>query len=113
MSKIFYDHLINIEEIVLELDGYELTFEEKDEFINLIDGTLHHHTLQVILDLLPQEHHQDFLDQFYQAPHDQNLITYLKEKITDEIEKRIEEKAVEIKKEILLEIKKTSKVKKK
>ncbi len=113
MSKVFYDHLIKIEEIVLELDNYELSYEEKDEFINLIDGTLHHHTLQVILDLLPPQHHQNFLDQFYQSPHDQKLITYLKEKINDEVEKKIQEKAIEIKKEILLEIKKSSKAKKK
>jgi len=109
MSKVFYDHLIKIEEIVLELDNYELTLEEKDEFINLADATLHHHTLQIILDLLPDVSHQDFLELFYQSPSDQKLIDFLKEKSDQEIEKKIEEKARQIKKEILQEIKKSTK----
>jgi len=77
MAKIFYDYLIKIEEITVELEGYEMTVEEKEEFITLIDETLHNHTLNVILSNLPQERHEDFLSLFYEAPHRPELLDFL------------------------------------
>lgn len=107
MKKIFYDHLTKVEEIIGELDKYNLTIEEKDEFIGLVDGTFHHHTLKVILDNLPAEHHRDFLSMFYLAPYDKNLLDFLKKHSKIDIEKEISDTAGKLKKEIMLDIQKS------
>ncbi len=109
MSKVFYDHLIKIEEVIAELDNQEIEVEEKEELVGLIDQTLHHHTLQVILDHLPKEHHETFLSRFHQAPHDPGLLVFIKEKVTVNIEEVICTEACCAKKEILAEIKKSKK----
>jgi len=109
MTKIFYDHLIKVGEIICELDKYNLTIEEKDEFIELVDGTFHHYTLKVILDNLPAEHHQDFLSMFHLAPDDKNLLDFLKKHSKIDIEKEISNIADKLKKEIMLDIQKSKK----
>lgn len=109
MSKVFYDHLIKIEEVVMEFDGQEIAIEEREELIGLIDQTIHHHTLVLILDHLPREHHETFLTRFHQTPHDPKLLLFLKENVSIDIEETIRTKAQQIKKEILQEIKKSRK----
>lgn len=108
MSKIFYDHLIKIEEVTIELDNYELTIEEKSEFISLIDETLHNHTLEVILTSISKNLREDFLSMFHQAPHKLELLDFLKKEAPD-IEEKIKNCAEKIKKNILVEIKKSKK----
>jgi hypothetical protein len=107
MSKIFYDHLIRIEEVIVELDGDSLEATEKEELISLIDDTFHHHTLNLILSQLPPEHHEKFLSRFHEAPHDPELLAFLKETIKDDVEELIRTEAAKIKKEILEDIKKS------
>lgn len=107
MSQIFYDHLILVDEIVAELDVHKMDPEERQELLDLIDQTLHHHTLNVILNHLPKEHHQTFLDRFYQKPHDAELLKFLKDNIAVDIEKEIKTQADRVKKDILAEIKKS------
>lgn len=111
MTKIFYDHLIKIEEVCDELNNCELNVEEKEEFITLIDETIDNKMIDAILDMLPEEYHKTFLTQFHQAPYDKALIKFLKEKVSGDIDEIIEAKAKEIKKELLAEIKKSKKPK--
>lgn len=109
MSKIFYDHLINIEEITIELDQNEISIEERSEFISIIDETLHHHVLDIILSNLPFEHHENFLIKFHKAPHDPDLLIYLRQVSGIDIEEKIKSKTNAVKKDILSEIKKSMK----
>lgn len=106
MSKIFYDHLIIIEEVEGVLRGVEP--EEKEELHRLIDEMIHHRVLGCILDHLPRKHHEEFLDRFHQAPYDESLINYLQLKTAKEIdiEAKIKEEVGKLKKELLAEIKK-------
>ncbi len=108
MAKIFYDHLVVLEDIIVELDKYEIEAVEREELIQLADETLHHRILDVILTKLPKEKHQEFLIKFHQAPHDRGLLEYLKSEIAD-IEKLISEEAAKTKKELLAEIKHSEK----
>ena len=108
MSKIFYDHLIVREEIIRELDKYEIDAVEREEIIQLADETLHHHTLDVILRKLPKEKHQKFLQRFHQNPGDESLLKKLKSEVA-EIEKLISEEAKKVKKDILAEIQRSRK----
>lgn len=108
-KQIFYDYLINTEEITLTLEGDCLDELEKEELIGLIDQTLHQQTLEVILDHLPKEFHEDFLKMFSENPYNPHLLTFIKEKVTIDIEKVISEKASKTKKEMLFDIKKSKK----
>ncbi len=109
MAKIFYDHLVMRDEIVKELDRYEIAVEERDELVQLVDETLHHHVLDVILTHLPKEKHQEFLTKCHSAPHDEKLLEYLKTETQIDIEAEIRERAKITKKQLLAEIKRARK----
>ncbi len=107
MAKTFLDHLIILEEITSELDVYDLPADEREEILGLINHTAHQHILNVILNHLPPEHHESFLIQFQKAPHDPELLAFLKKEIKADIESEIKIQAKKIKSEILAEIKKS------
>jgi len=108
MSKIFYDHLVIREEIDFELNRFQVDPEEQEELISLIDQTLHHHILNVILNHLPKEKHHEFISRLHADPNDDTLIDYLKTHAHPEIEAEIKKQAAKIKKEILADLKKSS-----
>lgn len=103
MAKVFYDHLISIEELLIELDKYQLSHDEKVDLISSADTTIHYRVLDIILTHLPKDKHQEFLKGFQAAPHDKKHLQFLKahkESIESELLKAI--KAV--KKQILSEL---------
>ena len=51
--------LYSYEEIIAQLDG--LNSEELAELVKIIDETLRHHILDLILTHLPHERHEEFL----------------------------------------------------
>lgn len=111
MSKVFYDHLIVLEEVELELDKLDLDRGERDELEHLIDELVHHRVLDRILIQLPRHHHADFLDRFHRAPHDQYLLQWLDERIEESVEDHIKtvedhikNELVKLKEEILQDI---------
>ena len=108
MAKIFYDHLVRIEEIFIEFEKYDVQEEEKAEFTSLIDETVHERLLNLILLSLPGDFQEEFLTLFHQNPGNQEIIDYLKKQTID-IEEKIEKEAAKIKKEILADIKKSRK----
>lgn len=89
MATLFYDHLLVIEDIVFVLDSYHLTVQEKKELMSLIDETLNHHILDVILKKLPKKHHKEFLSQLSKIPHSPELLQFLKQHARGDIEKQI------------------------
>ena len=107
MSKIFYDHLIIIEDLEDVVKSHEEP-EEREEMHRLIDEMIHHRVLGCILDQLPREYHEEFLEKFHAAPYDESLVNYLQEKTPQEvdIEEKIREEVAKLKKELLKEIKK-------
>ncbi len=106
MSIIFYDYLIVLDEVESEIKATAKTREEKEELWQIVDETLHHRIMDVILSRLPRESHEEFLEKFTQSPHDRQLISYLREKIKDDVEVIIHEEIAKLKKEILSEIRK-------
>jgi len=105
MTKIFYDHLIVFEEVLTELDSYELEPEERSELVILIEENLHHTVLDVILTNLPKEQHEVFLAEFYQTPHSKKLLVFLETHAGPDISDKISQAVAKAKKEILSEIK--------
>ena len=104
MTKIFYDHLIIIEEVIAVLDEHTIPIDKRAEFLKLIDQTLHHEILDVILTHLPKEKHEMFLTQFHRAPHDPSLMSLLKEHVKVDIEKVILTRVNATKKKLLTTI---------
>ena len=90
MSKLFYDHLIELQEVEIELERFEFTPQEKGEIHHQIEESVHYRVMTRILDHLPREHHQEFLERFHQAPYHEDLLTFLKEKV-ENIEELIKE----------------------
>lgn len=107
MSKLFYDHLLVIDEILVELDGIDP--KDRREFLTVIDETLHNHVLDVILTHLPREHHESFLDRFHKAPHDPELLSYIQKLTVIDIEKAIAERVKEVKLKTLVAIRRAKK----
>ena len=86
MSKVFYDHLVGIENITALVD---------QDMADLIDNTMHHHILDEILTHLPVEHHKTFLERLAHAPHDPGILIFIQEVTVIDIEKAIKKRALE------------------
>lgn len=106
MSKLFYDHLIVIEEVTAVLDEHKLSAKDKAKVLALMDATLQHEILDVIFSYLPREKHEEFLARFHAAPYDPGLLTYLKDNAPVNIELAILDRANKTKRKLLAEVKK-------
>lgn len=106
MSKLFYDHLIEIDELEDLIRAQEVESEEKEELYHLVDEMIHHRVLGCILDHLPKEHHEEFLTRFHSAPNDMRIIVFIQIKTPREIdmEEKIREEIQKLKKELLEEL---------
>ena len=97
--KIFYDEIIQIGELMTHIQHLEIDTQEKEELAQMVDETVHHEMLSVILTHLPEEHHEEFLERFQAKPHDPSLLEYLKVKV-EGIEEKLEKKGKEIREKI-------------
>ena len=87
MSKLFFDHLLSLDQLDREIKKIAKTQEEREELWLLVDEIIHHKVLGCILDKLPQTHHEEFLEMFHKSPQDEEfLFGYLREKIDKNIE---------------------------
>ncbi len=91
----------------MELKGIDP--KDQQEFLGIIDETLHYHVLDVILTHLPKEHHETFLNRFHKTPHDPELLSYIQNLTVVDIEKAITERVQEVKKNTLSAINRTKK----
>ncbi len=105
MSKIFYDHLIDLSEVEKEIKKNVKDPEERAEVYQLVDEIVHHRIVGCILDELPQAHHKEFLSKLTQTPHDENILFYLKDKVSKDLEQFIRSEMYNIGSELLQLIK--------
>ncbi len=106
MSKLFFDYLVILEEVEVEIKNASNSSEEKEELWGLVDEIVLHRVLHTIFSNLPEAHHEDFLNRFHEAPHNEGLVEYLSEKMEKDVEKIIKEEVENLKIEILKEIRK-------
>lgn len=106
MSKVFFDYLIVLDDVNSVIHESAQTNEEKQELWNLVDNLVNHKVMETILDNLPAEKRNVFLERFSLTPHDEAIIHYLQENIKDDIEEIIKAEIEKLKKEILAEISK-------
>lgn len=81
MSNLFYDKLISLGDIEKKIKENIKDPAEREEIYHLIDEIIHHRVVGCVLDQLPQKHHNKFLNHLSDAPHDEGILEYLKEKI--------------------------------
>ena len=104
MSKLFYDHLIFLSDLEIEIKSIAETEEERHELWQIVDEIIHHRILEFFLDKLAEEHHDGFLEKYSEAPHDESHLQFLNERIEGEIEELIREEVDNLASEILREI---------
>jgi len=104
MSKLFYDHLVVLEELEHHIKHTAETPEEKEEMWSIVDEILHHRIMGCVLDKLPEEDHYEFLEKFHHTPHDAELFNYINLRIDEDIEEAIKKEIEEIKEELLEEL---------
>jgi hypothetical protein len=93
MPIIFYDHLVNKQEVLIIVDQTKGQETYKNKIKQLIDDILHQGIIEFILSNLKPKHHQTFLHQLHHAPYNPEILDYLKEKIAQDIEDQIQAQA--------------------
>ena len=109
MTKVFYDHLLLLNEVFVEIETLEIPESEKKQLKNLVDETAHHEVLTFILDTLPQPHHEEFLTRFHQAPFDLNLVVFLADRAGKNMHQELSTFGKKYKKRVKSELKKHKK----
>jgi len=104
MSKVYYDYLIVLDDVDKYIKDVAETEGERHELWQIVDEIVHHKVLECVLDNLPKEYHEEFLNKFEEAPHDLSLMDYLKEKISDNIEELIKQEIGGLATELLEEL---------
>jgi hypothetical protein len=95
----FYAHLIEIETIIVHLNEMDLADHHKEHLAALIDSSIHHTVLDVILSRLSVEDRELFLEKLYKNPEDQQLMEFLEIR-SKSIEEDIKYAVNELKKEL-------------
>lgn len=106
MTTLFYDRLIVLEGLDKKLKKLASNNDELQELWMNIEELIHHRVLGCVLEKLPRHHHEEFLGKFHTAPHDEKLLSYLNEKIEDDVEKVIKQEVKKLHKELLQELNK-------
>lgn len=105
MSKLFFDHLVELKKIDKEIRKVAKTADEREELWVLVDEIVHHKVMGCILDKLPRDNHEEFLEMYHKNPHDEELLFgYLKNKAGTDIEDAIKQEIGSLATELLREI---------
>lgn len=104
MSKIFYDHLIILTHVETELKTTVETTEEREELWQIIDEIIHNRMLGFLLEKLPNDYHEEFLNAVYDEPYDTRHLDFLNEHIEGDIEEMIRSEVQLLEEELINEI---------
>lgn len=102
MSKLFFDHLVELKEIEKKIKKVAKTSSEREELWVLVDEIVHHKVMGCILDKLSHDHHHEFLQIFHKNPHDADLIfEYLRVKTGEDFTELIKNEIEILSREII------------
>ena len=102
MKNYFYAHLVDMSDISRELDILEIYDAEKNELILMIESTIHHKVVDVILTELSEDHKIIFLQHIKHDDH-KKVWALLKDLIKNP-EKKILKEIKTLKKEFIRDI---------
>src|SRR3990167_751298 len=89
MSKLFYDHLVDMAELEKLVKKNVKDAEARNEIYGLIDEIVHHRVVGCILERLPEHHHKEFLDHVHSRAHDEGILDYVRERVVEDVEEFI------------------------
>lgn len=104
--KLFYDHLVMIDDVVSEIELLEVDVSTKEKAKKTVDEIINHHIFIHILNLLPSKHHEEFLKRFHKKPHDITHLNFIQRNIQVDIQSEIILLSQKVKRELKKEIKK-------
>jgi hypothetical protein len=107
----FYSHIIEIETIISGLNDMDLDDTQRGHLAKLVDSTIHHTVLDMILSKLSTEEKRVFLNQLQKDPKDKALLEFVKQR-SDSIEDEIKGLVEELKKELQEDINEAKRLKK-
>lgn len=100
MSILFYDHLVDKNEVVLLIDKSNQPENHKGKMRQLVEDIIHQGLVEYILQKLHPHQHHTFLTRLESAPYDPELIDYLKEHASPTIETELQHEAEKLLSEI-------------
>jgi hypothetical protein len=103
--SVFYDHLLEINDLDRELEELALDYHEKAHLLDILDSTLHHAVMDTILSEIPTHSHHEFLQNFAISPHDPAHLEFLVVH-SPQIETKIRDKARRTKEKFRAEVRK-------
>jgi predicted dinucleotide-utilizing enzyme len=109
MKKNFYSHIVEIDSVYTVLDVMDMTVEERQELIVIVDATVHHVVMNAVLSQLSESDKKLFLTHLAAENHDE-IWSLLNEKVKD-VEKKIRREVDKLKKELHEDMKKSLKKK--
>ncbi|MFA6072191.1 MAG: hypothetical protein WC810_26820 [Janthinobacterium sp.] len=102
MSKLFFDHLLELKEIDKQIKKVAKTTAEREELWGLVDEIVHHKVMGCILDKLPRDNHDEFLHMFHESPHDSKLLfEYLRIKAGEDLESLVKKEIEVLSRELI------------
>lgn len=102
--KYFYNHLIEVESLIIELDSLDLTREQKVQLASIVDSSLHHTILDAILSELTEEDKIKFIKHLEENDHEK-IWQFLNNKVGN-IEEKIKKAAEDLTRELHEDLKK-------
>lgn len=93
MSILFYDHLVDKNQIIIFIEKLDEPENYKSRMKHLVDDIIHQGLIKFILDKLHPTHHVTFLTRVKSAPYDPEIIYYLKDHVSPDIEEELTKEA--------------------
>lgn len=106
----FYSDLVEIETIIIALDEMKLDDHHKKHLSSLVDSTIHHTIMDLILSKLEPTDRAEFIKLYNQDPKNKEIRKFLNDKI-DGIDNEIKTAAKKLKEELHQDIKESKKIK--
>jgi len=90
MSIIFYDYLVNKKDLLDAIEKMTAPDNHKGKMKQLVDDIIHQGLVEFVLQKLHPHYHRTFLSRIEAAPFDPELVAFLKDHISPDIEKEIQ-----------------------
>lgn len=86
MGNIFFDNLIEIEQVKIYIDRVTQTHDEKEDLWMLVDEYINRKIVSAILSELDETSQEEFLSMFLSKPYDNSIKDYLNSKLENPLE---------------------------
>lgn len=101
----FYSHLLSdLEKIDEAIGRLPISQKEKGEARMLVQETIHHTVIDIILEHLPEIHHERILFEIYRAPHNRAILDVVKNLSGKDVEVALGTRLQELQIELLADL---------